>query len=128
MGFLSKNAGKNRRGITLVEALIAIIILALTFVAMIGVFVIGRVSVTKARHHSQAMNHARAAMEQVMGDLAANPALPPGEIQNLNGTCAVTISNFVPGVKRVEVSVAWDDLSFGADQNVIEELATLVRE
>lgn len=56
---------KQKKGLTLVEMVISVLILGLALGAMLGTFVIGRVSATKAKHHIQAMNLARARMEWI---------------------------------------------------------------
>ena len=53
------------KGITLVEALVSILILGITLVAMLGTFIMGRISATKAKYYIEAVNLLRAEMEEV---------------------------------------------------------------
>ncbi|MFC1644243.1 prepilin-type N-terminal cleavage/methylation domain-containing protein [Candidatus Omnitrophota bacterium] len=56
---------KDKRGLTLVEALVSVLLLGLTVGAMLGGFVIGRLSITRVHHRAKAMNLLRARMEWV---------------------------------------------------------------
>lgn len=117
----------NRRGITLVEILISILILGISVGAMLGSFVIGRVSATKAKHHIEAMNYARAAMEEYK-DSGATTVPLGGDIAALGGTCAVTTALLGSGLEEVTATVSWTARSLGGSSTVTEELVTIMRE
>ena len=119
---------RQKRGLTLVEMVISVLILGLALGAMLGTFVMGRVSATKAKHHIQAMNHARAAMEQYIHD-GTTFTLPDGDIKSLGGTCPPpVISDYAAGIKKVVVAISWNERSMGGSRQVSEQLVTLVRE
>ena len=56
-----------RKGLTLVEMVVSVLILGMALGVMLSCFVIGRVSATKAKHRMKAMNLLRAKMEWVKG-------------------------------------------------------------
>ena len=53
------------RGITLVEALISILLLTITTIAVMGVLMSARLSIERAKNRTKAMNLLRARMEEV---------------------------------------------------------------
>ena len=55
---------KNKKGLTLIEGLVGISLLAITLIAVMGTFVVGRISVPIARHRQIAMNIIRNYLEQ----------------------------------------------------------------
>lgn len=59
-----KNRG-GERGFTLAEAVVSAIILGIAVGAMLGVFVIGRVSAVKAKYHIQVTNLIQSKMEEL---------------------------------------------------------------
>lgn len=119
---------KNKRGVTLIEVLISILILGIALGAMLGSFVMGRFSATKAKHRIEAMNYARAAMELLINDQTATFTLPDGDIKSLNGSYSPQITNYATGIKKVVVTISWDERSMGGSTRVSEQLVTLVRE
>ena len=118
---------RQKKGFTLVEMVISVLILGLALGAMLGTFVMGRISATKAKHHIEAMNHARAAMEQYIHD-GTTFTLPEGDIKSLNGSCSVVPSDYAADVNKVVATISWNERSMGGSSQVSEQLVTLVRE
>jgi len=118
---------KQEKALTLIEMIISVLILGLALGAMLGTFVMGRISATKAKHHIEAMNHARAAMEQYIDD-GTTYTLPDGDIKTLDGDCSVVPTTYATDIKKVVVTISWTDRSMGGSRTVSEELVTLVSE
>lgn len=127
---------QDKRGITLVEAVISVLILAMALGAMLGCFVIGRISAVKARNRIQVMNLARARMEWVkaqdytaLRNLSPNPFVETdvdaGLIDDTRSTKIVVDSN---DNLIVTVTIAWQDPIWGGTKEVSEELVTLISE
>jgi len=76
------------RGFTLVESLVSIMILGLTVVAMLGVFVIGKVDVAKAKAYKAAINLARERMEELR-------SIGYAELSNNSGTYAISETDII---------------------------------
>lgn len=125
---------KGKKGITLVEMVISALLLAIALGAMLGCFVIGRISAGKARNRIQAMNLARARMEWVkvqdytyLRDLSPNPFVEPdvdaGLIDDTRSTRVVVDAddNLI-----VTVTIAWQDPIWRGTKGVSEELVTLI--
>jgi len=55
---------KNRRGLTLVEALVSIVLVSALLLGIVGAFIIARLGVDRAKHRMMAMNTIRECMEQ----------------------------------------------------------------
>ena len=119
---------KNRKGFTLVEAVVAVLILGTALGALLASFMMGRMSVAVAKHRTEAMNHARAAMELLKNDLSATLTLPDGDIKDLGGSYSPppSITDYVGDVKKVVVTISWNEQSLGTDRTVSEQLVTLV--
>jgi len=133
-----------RRGITLVEILISILILGISVGAMLGAFVIGRVSAQKAKHRIEAMNYARAAMEEYrdsgvlpeedrpiaeLEDEEGREDDEASDIATLGGTYTVTTTSLGSELEEVTATVSWPERSLGGgSRTVTEELVTIMRE
>lgn len=106
---------KNRkRGLTLVEAIVSVLILGITVGAMLGVFMIGRYSVTKGKDYIEAMNLARARMEWIKAQNYAD----------LNrGTASVTAAYpYLASTESVTIDVGRDIDNDGIFDNDGDEL------
>jgi type II secretory pathway pseudopilin PulG len=78
---------ENRRsGVTLVEMVVSILILGTTLGAMLGVFLISKVSVINAKYYTAVMNLARARMEDMKDQLS----------QDYNNTALRGVSTVTP--------------------------------
>lgn len=115
----------DKKGFTLVEVLISAAILGIVLISLLGIFVVGKSGSAKAKHHMQAMNHARAAMEQYIHD-GTIYSLPDGDIESLGGSCSVVPSG--TGIKTVTVTVSWTPPRWEESKDVKEELVTLISE
>jgi type II secretory pathway pseudopilin PulG len=74
----------NKRGMTLVEALISICLISALMIGILGAFIISRLGVDRAKHRMMAMNTIRQYMEQeikagFLGGYGARPN-PPGGV------------------------------------------------
>jgi len=72
---------KNRKGLSLVEALISMALIGALLVGILGTFIISRLGVERAKHRMMAMNKIREYMEQEIkaGYLGGFGAKPSGE-------------------------------------------------
>ena len=103
------------------------LILGIAISPMIFSINMSRMNAAKTRHYVEAMNHARAAMEEFI-NAGTIYVLPPGDIGTLNGTCVVAVNPIAPNIDRVLVTVAWDERGMGnATNRVSVELVTEVR-
>lgn len=103
------------------------LILGLTFGVMLVSVIMSRISTEKAKHYLEAMNHARAAMEQYITD-STTYTLPNGDIKSLSGTCSVVASSYATNIDKVEVTVSWDEQRVGGGAGQVSvQLVTLVR-
>ena len=70
----------NKRGFTLVEMVVSVLILGIASGTMLGVFMISRVSIAKAKYYMQAMNLLRVRMENLKNteyaDIESVPSAP----------------------------------------------------
>lgn len=122
---------KRKKGFTLIEAAVSLLILGIALGAMLGAFVIGRFSVSNAKHRTEAMNHARAAMEKYIDDGTTTFTLPDADIKSLGGSCSVAeTKNYggFTGLTRIVVTISWNERTFGGSKQLSEQLVTLVRE
>ena len=118
--------GRRENGTTLIENLISVLILGLVFGAMLGAFTMARFNTEMARHRIEAMNYARAAMEQYL-DSGTTSITVGGDIASLGGTCPPpTASSYTSDLDEVTVTVSWDERSLGGTNTVSEELVTLI--
>lgn len=121
---------RQRKGLTLVEMVVSVLILGLALGAMLGSFVIGRISATKAKHRIEAMNLLRAKMEEIKNTPYSNivdegpVTVTIDEEEGLRGTRVVDVDD--DGYKEVEVVISWQDLSLGGTSQVSERLVTIV--
>ena len=119
----------DKKGLTLVEVLISAVILGIVLISLLGVFVVGRFGSAKAKHHIEAMNHARAAMEQYIKDGTTTYTITTGDISSLNGNCVIDETpNYggYTGLTRVVVTISWTPPTWGGGKEVSEELVTLI--
>lgn len=127
---------KAKKGITLVEMVISALILAMALGAMLGCFVIGRISAVKARNRIQVMNFARARMEWVkaqgytaLRNLSPNPFVETDVDAGLiDDTRNTKIEVDADDNLIVTVTIAWQDPIWGGTREVNEKLVTLISE
>ncbi len=104
--------------------MVSVLILGMAVASMVGVFMVGRISIAKADHHMEAINHARAAMEKLIKDPDAIFILPNGAIKNLGGSYSATSTG--TGIKKIVVTISWNERSLSGSNAVSEQLTTLV--
>jgi len=129
MKIFRKNA-ERKRGVTLVELVISVLILGIILSALLGSFVMARIGLVKAKHYIEAMNHARAALEAYLHDGTTSYIITTGELASLNGACSVTTSNYSSDLDEVTVTVSWTERSIGTETatTVTEQLTTLIED
>ncbi|NQV04735.1 MAG: type II secretion system protein [Candidatus Omnitrophica bacterium] len=125
----------NRKGLTLIEIMIAVLIILIAAAGILGAFIGGHQLMNYSRHKLQAMNFAREALDKLRCDyeydssamLAGNhdyttdPAICAsgniirGEMQGLNSaalTYSVSAEPETDSYKEVTVSVQWTEAAF----------------
>ncbi|MFH1552719.1 MAG: type II secretion system protein [Candidatus Omnitrophota bacterium] len=139
---------KDKRGLTLVEALVSVLLLGLTVGAMLGGFVIGRLSITRVHHRAKAMNLLRARMEWAKGqgyskllegtfteDNVDDPDVThPDRVNELIDDTRTTtvVKDLTTGILTVTVTLNWTKQGWGGpvekgdEDNPDEELVTLI--
>lgn len=117
--------GRRKAGATFLESLISVLILGLTIGAMLGAFTMARFNTKMARHRIEAMNYARAAMEQYLNSGTTSITVG-GDIALLNGTYSVAVNSYTADLDEVVITVSWDERSLGASNTVSEALVTLI--
>lgn len=134
-----------KKGITLIETVISIMVLALTLGAMLGTFVIGRAITASATNRIQAQNFARSGMEWSAtkscselktllmgeGDVDILPYLSFSSdfsISNNLTNAAVVASGRLDAGSNLEVTVkaSWTEPAFRSGGFASEEMVTLV--
>jgi type II secretory pathway pseudopilin PulG len=117
---------RHNRGITFVEVLVSVLILAITLGAMLTAFLIGRFSAEKSKHYAEALNHARAAMEELIDDQSAVPVLPAGDISDLGGFYTWSVTPRSADLQQILVTVTWQERALGFTSPVSVQLFTYV--
>jgi type II secretory pathway pseudopilin PulG len=119
---------ENRRGMTIVETLVAVLILGLLVGSMLGAFVVARLSVTRGKHQTKAMNLLRSKMEWVK---AQNPDTIEGWItvplaaeddvddavggdELLDDTRTTTVTQDADGNLIVTITMNWTKRGWGS--------------
>jgi type II secretory pathway pseudopilin PulG len=96
--------------VTLLESLVALVILGLTAVAFLGVFQSTTRATRNASEWVQAVSYAEASMEQTkLGTVATDPALPDTLAAGFRRGVEVQPWRGAPGVAQVTVTVALPD-------------------
>jgi prepilin-type N-terminal cleavage/methylation domain-containing protein len=96
---------RHKAGLTLVEVLVAMTILASTLASFLAVFMMNQRTVVVANNQQQAMNQARGVMEDLFSHAYYDPALSAGN-HAVDGRCAYTVSE-ANSMKTVAVRVTW---------------------
>ncbi|MEE8360073.1 MAG: prepilin-type N-terminal cleavage/methylation domain-containing protein [Candidatus Omnitrophota bacterium] len=112
------------RGISLIECIIAIVILAIVITSAIFALSTARFQVTTARHHYQAINIARDRIEDIISGGSAAAGVTPVVIDPSTGLGGnLTVSYPVAG--RIDITVDWDETLF-SDTNFTETIVMLM--
>ena len=96
---------KNRKGLTLVEVMIAMAILASTLAGFLVVFMMNYKTVAYANNQQRAMNQARTQMETLFGCSYNNTRLSVGT-HVVDGSCSYSVSE-ANKLKTITVAVSW---------------------
>ncbi|MHB1000978.1 MAG: type II secretion system protein [Armatimonadota bacterium] len=102
----------NKNGFTLIEVMLTIFLLALSAMMVAAIYPTAQISRQKAVHMTFAMNLAKLEIEQKISAGYANvtPSSPitSAELNLPNSTKTITISQYAPNIRKVEVSITWD--------------------
>ncbi len=104
------------KGISLVECIIAIAILAILIATALFAFSAARFQVVAARHHYQAINIARERIEDIISGGSAAAVATPELIDPSTGLWG-TITVSYPAVDRIDITVAWTETLWGNIQS-----------
>lgn len=102
----------NQRGLTLVEVMLTVFILALSAMMLAAIYPSAQISRMKAVHYTYATSLAEQKIEELKSAgyasvLVGSPATVA--ISELpNGSETVAISQYAPNIKKVEVSITWE--------------------
>ncbi len=115
------------RGFSLLEVIVAMLVLSLIAAGMFGMFVGGRGFVIRAGHKTEAINLAQDKIEEfksmIFGDI--NPTGSPDAETEFSGGISAerswTVGNIAEG-KKVTVTVGWTE----AGSSKTEEIVTLI--
>jgi type II secretory pathway pseudopilin PulG len=134
-----------QKGLTLVEVLVPMVIIAMAIVGLLTSFIMGRLHTTMARHRSEAINLLRARIEEVrsrgydyLNAFHPNPSVetnlvldegPDRESPHDDLTCARTTQvtdNDADGTLEITVTVTWSERLMSGNENFSESLFTMV--
>ena len=127
-----------KSGITFIETLVAVLVLGLVLSGMLGTFVMGRVSLAKAKHRHAACALIQQKLEEltdtlydsISGATEADVTLDPGSSDSgdeLFCTRATSVTSLSYG-KEVTVAVSWTERSWGGQKSVSESATTIFTE
>jgi len=134
-----KMGSGSRRGFTLTEASISILILVILWLAAVNAMIVGKYTASYARHKMQAIYLAQQAIENLRktpyslmvsnGPIAVSidsKGTPDNAADNFNGTQTITVYPEVVGTyyKRVAVKISWNEIFFGRAKQISEYCAT----
>lgn len=103
---------RRTKGLTLVEVMLAVFVLALTAIILIACFPTSQISRIKAAHLSYAVGLAQKQMEEFRSAgyasvLVSDPVnTPVAELPS--GSQTITITQYAPNVKQIEVTITWE--------------------
>ena len=130
---------QNKKGFTLVEAVVAAAILGITVVSLLGVFVMGRIGSAKAKHRIKTVNLLQAKMEWVKGQgysiiesWVGNPLIENnvddtiGEDELLSDIQTTSVVKDADNNLIVTVSISWDEKQWFGIGRQQEEAVALV--
>lgn len=130
---------RRKNGMTLVETLLSIFILGIGLSAVLTTFVVGKMSVARAKHRIEVRNILRARMETLKNttykDIVSsgpdNVIIDPGPdlieatSDDLTGSETITVIDKT-GYKQVTLTLSWGELGWGSDKTVSEEVVTYI--
>lgn len=117
----------NKKGMTLVEALVAILILVIVLTSMLGAFIVGRLGIERTKNRAKAMNLLRDRMEWVKSQSPptikgwiASPLANENDVDNatgsdelINDTRSTTVIQDASGNLIVTVTLNWEKKDWG---------------
>ena len=118
---------KNKKGLTLIEVALSLLIFGITVAALVGTFTIGRLMTVSVKHRAKAMNLLRARMEWVKTQTYAyleeridDPLSPENNVDNsvgtdelLNDTRTTSVVKDANGNLIVTVTLNWTKQGVG---------------
>lgn len=129
---------RTKAGYTLIEVLISIIMLAVVWIASVGIIVIGGSSGSRAKHRMQAVYQIQRTVEdlrkkpfvQIVGGTTSvsidTKGTPDSTADDLFGTQVVTVTTPDVHYKKVVVAVTWQEVMWGAAKSVTEYGGTYI--
>lgn len=100
-----------QKGFTLLENVLAVFLLGIVITATIFSITTAKMYTTSSRHHTAALNLARAQIERILAGAAPSPG--PVTIDAVTGvTGTLSVSN--PTVNTAQVTVSWTEEMWGS--------------
>lgn len=112
---------RRRRGFSLIEILVVVLIMGVAFIPLFGMFITGTKGAEEVTHNTVAVNLAAETLEIIsnlpfseLDNYAAYQA-PPVDIHGITFTKEVSVEDVLtsaggaPALKKIEVSVTWKD-------------------
>ena len=133
---------RQRGGATLIEVIIAVLIMGISTGAILGAFIVGRYAVERAKHRTVVVNRIAGELEEIMETAYVN-VIPStttqpvpidargtvGTSDDLTGTQTVTVTEMAAGTygyKKVLVAIGWADVGWGAKSSLSESAITYI--
>lgn len=127
------------KGLTLTEVIFAVFILVVALSAILTTFVVGKMSVSRARHKIEARNLLGAKMEQLKNTSYENiissapvtitldkgPDITEGTADDLLAEQSVWVLD-KNGYKEIIVKLSWNEIGWGGSIAAYEKLVTFI--
>ena len=129
---------KLNKGFTLTEAVISVAIIALVWIAVFNLFIVGEIAASIAKHKTQAIYVAQATIEKlrklpfasITGSTSTvsidSRGTPDIYSDDFTGTQTVTVYNDSVYYKRVAVDISWNELVSGKNKTMHEYCGTYI--
>ncbi|MFH1753286.1 MAG: type II secretion system protein [Candidatus Omnitrophota bacterium] len=96
------------KGISLIESIIATLLLAILIASAILAFSTARFQMAAARHHYQAINLARFRIEDILSGASAAAGTTPVVIDPATGLWGNLVVSY-PAAGRIDITVTWNE-------------------
>ena len=128
----------NEKGVTFIEIMISALILSISIGGMLTTFVMGRVSVAKAKHRIEAFNLIQEKVEIIRdtsySSIVSESSTPvtidnagtTGTADDLIGQRSVDWINYPNEPKEITVTITWTERKWGGSNQVSESVVTIV--
>ncbi len=129
---------RNEKGVTFIEIMISALILSLSLGGMLTTFVMGRISVAKAKHRIEAFNLIQEKVEEIKdasyGNIAVGTVTESNIIIDLGssasgdeliGTRVTNVTTVTEG-KQITVTITWTERKWGGSNQITESIVTIV--